>query len=117
MYKIILASLLFASNVYADTFNLAWDATTQDSDGAPLTAPLQSYKLYVSTINPVPLTTPFATITAPTTTRSVVQNVPGTYFAVVTAVNANGESLPSNTISFQVLPKVPKAPATLRIAP
>lgn len=117
MRKIFLILLLISPNLFADTFNLAWDASTTDSTGAPLTTP-PSYKLYVSP-NPLkaswPTTLPpYATIPSGTT-ASVVQTTVGKYYAVVTATNAAGESGPSNEISFNVVAKLPAVPTSLRM--
>jgi hypothetical protein len=111
--------LLLASNLHADTFNLAWDAVTTDSNGNPPTSPLVSYKVYVST-SPIKATwpttiAPYATIPAGTTTKTVTQSTLGKYYAVVSATNAIGESGPSNEVTFDVVSKPPGTPQSLRL--
>lgn len=115
MIKYILALSLIALNAHADTINLAWDAVTTDSTGAPIQA-LDGYKLYVST-SPIKATWPSSitpTIVA-TTTKSLTIDAVGKYYAVVSAYNVSGESGPSNEVTFEVKPKIPAAPTNLKV--
>ncbi len=115
--RYLLLSLLIASPVYADSFNLAWDAVTLDAQGAPVVGPV-TYKLYVSS-SPMKATwpPPAAVVPLPTTgtAKTVDQTAIGKYYAVVTASNSIGESGPSNEISFEVKAKPPAVPQGLKV--
>lgn len=118
--KYLLALLLLASNAYADTFNLSWDAVTTDAQGDPVVG-LTGYRLYVSN-SPIKATwPPIASlapqlIAAPATSATVTRTALGKYYAVVTAHNEGGESGPSNEIMFEVKVKPPSNPTNLKVA-
>ncbi len=113
----ILLALLLANSAHADSFNLTWDAVTTDSAGAPIQA-LDGYKLYVST-SPIKATWPSSIIPIVVTTNSktITYDTVGKYYAVVSAYNASGESLPSNEVLFEVQLKAPGAPTNLKLFP
>lgn len=111
---IFVLCLLIPSLVRADNFSVIWDPVTLGVDGSPVVG-LLGYKLYVSNTAGTYGATPEATVTANTTTIS--RSAVGTYYAVVRAYNAAGESANSNEISFQVRVKVPNAPANFKTTP
>jgi len=115
MKRLILAlCLLIPALSRADSFTVIWDQVTLDVAGQPVEG-LLGYKLYVSTTTGTYGAIAEATVTANTTT--LTKDIVGTYYAVVRAYNATGESANSNEITFQVKPKTPKAPTSFRVVP
>lgn len=104
-----------ASVALAENINLSWDLVTTNDEGLALSSPITGYNIYISSL-PIKATWPttLAPIaTAPTPSR-VITLSGGKYYAVVTAVNDAGESLPSNEITFDVRPRPPYAPTNLK---
>lgn len=98
---LLLASLLLATPAWAvnlTTATFSWTAPVVDAThGAPTV-----YTLKCGTATGGPYSTT-VTVAAPATSALVKQVVPtpGTYFCIVTASNAGGESGPSNEVTFQ----------------
>lgn len=120
MKKLFVIIILIANVSRADTLNFAWDPVTQDFSGNSIKE-LQGYKLYVSSSPiaagwPIAGLTPVATVAADTTSKQLINDTVGKYYAVVTAFNSAGESEPSNEVSFEIKIKPPKAPTRLRVA-
>ena len=115
MKKLIFAlCLIIPSFVRADNFSVIWDPVTLGVDGNPVVG-LLGYKLYVSNTAGTYGATPEATVTGNTTT--ITKTTLGTYYAVVRAYNAIGESANSNEISFQVKAKLPTPQIDFRVVP
>ncbi len=125
--SLLLAGYLFLTSpqmALGDTINFEWDKVTKTVSGDPLVS-LSGYKLYVSQISnsygtptagfiaPKPVAVPPA-VQVPEA-YSYVNNVPGTYFAVVTAYNSDGESDYSNEVTFLVKSKLPSKITTVLI--
>ncbi len=80
---------------------------------------ITGYDVYCQTSSP-PLTTltPTTTVSGATATSATVSGTNGTpYFCVVTAVNANGSSLPSSPVVTATPSTVPDAPPTSGATP
>lgn len=112
MKKLIFTLLLalFTLPASAEQKNFEWDPVTQDIEGN--TIAVTGYRLYLSNTTgayPNP-----AAITVATPTASVNVTAPGTYYAVVRAYNAVGESANSNEVSFVIAPKPPRSPGNLK---
>ena len=93
---LLLAAPAWAANVNLNTGTFSWTAPVVDAThGAPT-----SYTMKCGTVTGLYLLT--ASVAAPTTSVPVKNVVgAGTWFCVVTAVNAGGESPPSNEVTFQ----------------
>lgn len=97
---------LFATLARAEIIKFVWDKPTANADGStPVT--VSGYRFYIS---PVPGTygPSNAGIPASSTTYSFVvpeKMAGGSYYATVTAYNAQGESERSNEIQFTTKPK------------
>jgi len=106
----LLLMLLPALNINAQaaTVNLAWDLPTTGGATA-------SYNIYRSTVSGQ-FTTKLNAAPVTTLTYADTTAAPGvTYFYVVRAVNATGESANSNQITAVVPLAVPGAPGNLRV--
>lgn len=109
-----LATYLFLSSpqvVFGDVVSLEWDKVTKDVSGNQLTKPLSGYKLYVAQ-TAGSYGTPTVAFIPPASSGAIESyrysnNVRGTYFAVVTAYNSDGESDYSNEVTFTVTAKMP----------
>lgn len=87
-----------AANVNLSTARFSWTAPTVDAvHGAPTT-----YTLKCGTATGGPYPTTFGVVATPSPSTLVKNVVPtaGTYFCVVTASNAGGESGGSNEVNF-----------------
>lgn len=113
MRTLLFSLLLLATPAFADTIKLEWTAPTTDTSGAPLKS-LTGYKLYLSTKSGT-YTSPYQYISGAVTNASVVKTTPGTYYAVVSAYNASGESDKSNEVTFQVVVLPPGKPLNLKL--
>jgi fibronectin type III domain protein len=82
------------------TVTLSWTPPTENEDGTPLR--LTSYRIYWgNTRGNYPHS---VTLDNPGLSRYVVEQLtPATWYFVVTAVSADGESAPSNEIALSVL--------------
>lgn len=111
MKKLILASLLIASPLYAQqSAIMLWEPVTAAVDGSALT--VDGYRVYVSQTSGK-YTTPTATVTEPTYS----QRFPvGKYFAVVSAFKAGVESAQSNEIIFESKQLAPAVPAGFKVS-
>lgn len=110
---LLLASPAWAANVNLNTATFSWTAPVVDAThGAPA-----SYTMKCGpTTGTYPTTFSVSAFPLPPPTSTLVKNVvgAGTWFCVVTAVNAGGESPPSNEITFQgAYP--PSPPSTLTV--
>lgn len=114
MYKKIMFTMFFWGLLNTMAFAapvLVWDAVTMGNDGLLLSADNQvlSYNVYKCPALPCTKAnaTFFGAVGAPNTSADVVgQPIPQTYF--VTAVNPNGESGESATITVGPVPAVPQ---------
>lgn len=109
--RYLLALLLIPSIALADIKTFTWDAPTTNADGSP--AVVTGYKLYISSSSGAYGSLPAATVTE--TTAVVTITTVGKYFAVVRAANGAGESANSNEVTFDVLQKLPRAPANFKV--
>jgi hypothetical protein len=94
-----------ATTVARDGANLAWNATTQNTDGTPVKTPV-TYTVYEGT-------------TARCTTTAVVAGLTalsvGAHTWTVTAKTSDGESAKSNAATKTILPAPPNAPTNLQV--
>lgn len=112
--SIILATYIFLSSpqiAFGDVVSLEWDKVTKDVSGNLLTKPLSGYKLYVAQ-TAGSYGTPTVVFIPPAASGAIESyhysnTVRGTYFAVVTAYNSDGESDYSNEVTFTVTAKMP----------
>lgn len=106
---LLLAGTVEAANVNLNTATFSWTAPVVDAThGSPV-----SYTMKCGATTGLYPTTLSVAVPA---TSVLVKNVvgAGTWFCVVTAVNAGGESPPSNEVTFQgAYP--PSPPATLTV--
>ena len=112
MKKLILAIalLLVALPAFAEQKSFEWDAVTKDIEGNTIT--VTGYRLYISNATGAYPNPAAATVATPSATVNVTAI--GTYFAIVRAYNAVGESANSNEVSFIIAPKPPLAAANLK---
>lgn len=102
--KKLLAIFLFvllALPAFADMKTFLWDPVTQDLNGNPPN--LTNYYLYISKTSGAYTSSERVAIVPPNVTTQAVAVGPGVFFAVVSAVNAAGESGKSNEVTFTVL--------------
>ena len=79
---------------------LTWTAPAQNTDGLPLTN-LAGYKIYYGTTSHADSRT--SAVSGATSTQATLALTPGTWYFVVTALDANGnESSASNEVSKSV---------------
>lgn len=110
---LLLAGVAEAATVNLNTATFSWTAPVVDAThGAPA-----SYTMKCGpTTGTYPTTFSVSAFPLPPPTSTLVKNVvgAGTWFCVVTAVNAGGESPPSGEVTFQgAYP--PSPPATLTV--
>jgi hypothetical protein len=138
MRRFLFAALLLLSPLAADaqtvgptigpTCALSWNASTTNADGTPLSSPIGSYRVYVTTTaTPIPLpgtTVPTAILSAgaspPPTTWNCAGVGDGQHYAWVTASNVNGESAVQAVplaFVFSATPPPPPPPAPKPGAP
>ncbi len=112
MIKLIFTLILclFAIPASAEQKSFEWDPVTQDIEGNTIS--VSGYRLYLSNATGAYPNPAAATVATPSATVNVT--APGTYFAVVRAYNAVGESANSNEVSFVIAPKPPRAPGNLK---
>jgi len=109
---LLVGLLLLASPAWAAPLNLnlaifSWTAPAVDSThGTPVT---YTIKCGAATGGPYTLTFVVAAPTTSTLIRNVTPN-PGTYFCILTASNATGESPPTLELMFQGVYPAPGSP-------
>lgn len=103
MKKTLIALFTFALisfAAFADNVNLTWDAST---------TPGVSYRVYQSLGG-----NPFSVVLETGTTTSTTLTITTITRFYVTAFDVNGESVPSNIITYTPVPLPPAAPTNLR---
>jgi len=108
IFTLILA--LFTLPAFAEQKGFEWDPVTLDIEGNTIV--VTGYRLYLSNTTGAYPNPAAVTVATPSATVNVI--APGTYFAVVRAYNAVGESANSNEVSFVIAHKPPRAPANLK---
>lgn len=105
LITMLAAAFLSAGSLLAGTVSLAWDSN-------PSSDQVIRYSVYY--LPPGATTfTKLADVLAPTTSYTTPSLSAGTYSFRITASNATGESVPSNTVVTPSTP--PAAPTNLRI--